>query len=58
MAHFIRLVIGDWMSTWHSKLLNGTHWTEQGFHMMTIDGSPALCIEHELHQEKALNQVS
>lgn len=38
--------IGDWVSTWHSKLLNGTHWTEQGSHMMTIDGSPAFCIEH------------
>lgn len=38
--------IGDWVSTWHSKLLNGTHWTEQGSNMMTVDGNPAFCIEH------------
>lgn len=38
--------IGDWVSTWHSKLLNGTHWTEEGSHMMTVDGKTAFCIEH------------
>lgn len=37
--------IGDWVSTWQSKLLNGTHWTEQGSNMMTVDGNPAFCIE-------------
>ncbi|EAC2410867.1 hypothetical protein AF435_04465 [Listeria monocytogenes] len=38
--------IGDWVSTWHSKLLNGTHWTEEGSNMMTIDGKTAFCVEH------------
>ncbi|MEI5992680.1 thioester domain-containing protein [Candidatus Enterococcus mansonii] len=38
--------IGDSVSTWHSKLLNGIHWTEQGSNMMTADENPAFFIEH------------
>ncbi len=37
--------IGDWVSTWR---VNGTHWTEEGSNMMTVDGKSAFCIEHSV----------
>lgn len=37
--------VGDWVSTWHAKPTGGTHWTENGSHMLTMDGNPVFCIE-------------
>lgn len=36
----------DYVSTWHVKMLNGTHWTDEGVYMIKADGVPAFCIEH------------